>query len=211
MYYNTIFVKELYRMEEYNVNDVCFFNKVKEKWGELSNMSNTYGVVVNGIKIKNTEALYQASRFPDYPEIQMEILKGHSGMASKMTSKKYRKTHTRGDWDNVAVDIMDFCLKLKTYQNYLFIKRILVAVGDRDIVEKSHKDQTWGTIEKNGVLIGHNVLGKLWNNIRDNIDELNKPPVLLIDNFKLNGKSITLDSVLLAKDRKTQVLDLFEM
>lgn len=198
-------------MEEYNANDVCFFNKVKEKWGELSNMSNDYGIIVNGIKMKNTEALYQACRFPDYPEIQMEIIKGHSGMSSKMTSKKYRKTHTRDDWDAVAVDIMDYCLKLKTYQNYLFIKRILVEVGTRDIVEKSHKDQMWGTVVQGKVLVGNNILGKLWNNIRDNIDDLNKPPVLVLDNFKLNGQDITLSSVLLAKDRKNLTNDLFEM
>jgi ribA/ribD-fused uncharacterized protein len=184
---------------------------VKEKWGELSNMSNAYGIIVNGIKMKNTEALYQACRFPDYPEIQMEIIKGHSGMSSKMTSKKYRKTHTRDDWDTVAVDIMDYCLKLKTYQNYLFIKRILVEVGARDIVEKSHKDQMWGTVAQGKLLVGNNILGKLWNNIRDNIDDLNKPPVLVLDNFKLNGQDITLSSVLLAKDRKNLTNDLFEM
>jgi ribA/ribD-fused uncharacterized protein len=197
-------------MEKYLKTEVCFFNKVKEKWGELSNMSNAYGVRVGDIRIKNTEALYQASRFPDYPEIQMEILKGHSGMASKMTSKKYRKTHTREDWDEVAVDIMYYCLKLKTYQNYLFIKRILDEVGGREIVEKSHKDQNWGTVEQGEILVGNNILGKLWNNIRDNVDEMKQPPELALDNFKLNGKIITVDNVILAKDRK-QVGELFVM
>ena len=96
-------------------------------------------------------------------------------------------------------------------QNYLFIKRILVEVGTRDIVEKSHKDQMWGTVVQGKMLIGNNILGKLWNNIRDNIDGLNKPPVLVLDNFKLNGQDITLSSVLLAKDRKNLTNDLFEM
>lgn len=196
-------------MDQYIITEACVFNKVKEKWGELSNMSNDYGVTIGGVKIKNTEALYQACRFPDFPDYQAEILKGHSGMASKMTSKKYRKLYTREDWHDVRVEVMDFCLRLKFYQNSVFIKRILNEVGNRDIVEKSHKDQLWGTVERNGLLIGDNILGKLWMNIRDEMDILNGPPEVNISNFKLLNKIITTDACLLAKDRKLGQIDIF--
>jgi ribA/ribD-fused uncharacterized protein len=177
-------------MEIYKKEDVCFFNKVREQWGGLSNMTNEYAVNVNGTLIKNTEALYQAARFPDYPEIQMEIIRGHSGMSSKMTSKKYRKTHTRADWDEVAVDIMMYCLQLKLYQNYMPIRNILIETGNKDIVEKSHKDQMWGAVEKDGLLIGNNILGKLWMNIRPEMDKYYTKPHHDIPNFVFLGKFV---------------------
>jgi ribA/ribD-fused uncharacterized protein len=177
-------------MEAYTKNAVCWFSKVKEQWGELSNMSNDCPVKVNGIQIKNTEALYQAARFPDYPEIQMEILKGHSGMASKMTSKKYRKTHTREDWDTVKNDIMRYCLELKLYYNYRTIKMLLDESGQRAIVEKSHKDTYWGAVEKDGLLQGDNILGKLWMDIRTDPARFYTKPGHNIPNFKLNSEDV---------------------
>lgn len=177
-------------MESYNKDQVCWFSKVKEQWGELSNMSNDCPVQVNGVLIKNTEALYQAARFTDHPEIQMEILKGHSGMASKMTSKKYRKTHTRADWRDIRVDVMRYCLELKVYQNYRKIKQLLDESGDRAIVEKSHKDTFWGALEKDGVLEGDNVLGKLWMDIRKDPARYYARPSHNIPNFKLIGEDV---------------------
>lgn len=177
-------------MEQYTKDQVCFFSKVKEQWGDLSNMSNACAIQVNNIHIKNTEALYQAARFPDYPEIQMEILKGHSGMASKMTSKKYRKTHTRSDWREVREDVMRYCLELKLYQNYKQLTSVLSETGERDIVEKSHKDTFWGAVEKDGVLEGENVLGKLWMDIRKDPSRYYKRPSHNIPNFKLNNEDI---------------------
>lgn len=177
-------------MEEYNKGQVCHFSKVKEQWGELSNMSNDCAVRVNGILIKNTEALYQAARFTEYPEIQMEILKGHSGMASKMTSKKYRKTHTRSDWREIREDVMRYCLELKLYQNYKTISSMLEETGDRPIVEKSHRDTFWGAIEKDNVLQGENVLGKLWMDIRKDPSRFYTRPSHNIPSFKLNGEDV---------------------
>ncbi len=177
-------------MEKYGIEDVCYFHKVREQWGALSNMTNECPVKVNGLLIKNTEALYQAARFPDYPEIQMEILKGHSGMSSKMTSKKYRKTHTRADWREVRVDVMKYCLELKLYQNYRKLVSLLDETGEKAIVEKSHKDTFWGAIEKDGVFEGENVLGKLWMDIRKDPSRFYTRPDHNIPNFKLNNEEI---------------------
>jgi len=174
--------------------NVCFFSKVKDQWGELSNMSNAYGVNINGQRIKNTEALYQACRFPDNPEAQVQILAGHSGMSSKMTSKKYRVAHTRIDWRDIRIDVMKYCLALKLYQNPP-LRKILLATENAPIVELSHKDKFWGTVEKEkGVLVGQNVLGQLWCEIRDNIIngvcDYKSRPTSEIENFMLIGQQI---------------------
>lgn len=177
-------------METYQINEVCAFSKVKEEWGIFSNMSNTNGAIrTNGILIKNTEALYQASRYPDYPEIQKEIIAQTSGFASKLISKKYMKTHTRSDWDDIRVDVMKYCVALKAYQNPA-LRKLLELTGNKPIVEKSHKDKFWGAVQYDNELIGENVLGKILMEIRDNLDSYKIRPDYDIINFKLYGSNI---------------------
>ena len=185
----------MYPEVSYEKVSVCFFCKVQEEWGELSNMSNKYGVRVNGISIRNTEALYQACRFPDNSEAQEKILSGKSGMSSKMTSKHYRaQGYTRSDWKDVRIDIMRFCLTLKLYQNPP-LRNVLLATANKPIVELSHKDKFWGTVEENGILIGQNVLGRMWMEIREDIingiRDYRTRPTTTIQNFILMGNAIT--------------------
>lgn len=180
-------------MKRYEISKCCVFNKVQEQWGKFSNMGNAHGVVVNGVRIKNTEALYQACRFPDYPDIQKEILETKSGMAAKMCSKKYRKTHTRADWREVRLDVMRYCVELKLYQNWGHLKPLLIETGDRPIVELSHKDQYWGTTvvqNDNKFVEGENVLGEIWNDIKCDLDKYKVRPTHNIENFKLCGIDI---------------------
>ena len=48
-------------------NCVVFF-KVREEWGELSNMHNEFPLRVGGVPVGSSEALYQAMRFPHRPD-----------------------------------------------------------------------------------------------------------------------------------------------
>jgi ribA/ribD-fused uncharacterized protein len=180
-------------MKKYEISECCVFNKVKEQWGKFSNMGNDHGVVVNGVRIRNTEALYQACRFPDYPDIQKEIIETHSGMGAKMCSRKYRTNHTRADWDEVRLDVMRYCVELKLYQNWGHLKPLLIETGDRQIVERSHKDQYWGTTfvkNDNKFVEGENVLGEIWNDIKRDLDKYKVRPTHNIENFKLYGIDI---------------------
>jgi ribA/ribD-fused uncharacterized protein len=190
---------ELLEVVEYQLNESCAFKKVKEEFGGFSNMSNDFKVRVNGILMKNTEALYQACRFPDSVEIQREIVKQGSGMSAKMKSRHFRP-QTRADWDDVRVDIMRWCVRVKLAQNFIGFGKLLESTGDKPIVEYSHKDTFWGAIlTQEGVLKGQNVLGKLLMEIRDEYrlgtEESEKllryvePPV--IDNFRLLGDLIS--------------------
>lgn len=177
-------------METYKIEDVHAFSKVKESWGIFSNMSNTNGAIkVNGMILKNTEALYQASRYPEHPEFQKEIIAQTSGFASKLISKKYMKAYTRSDWDEVRVDIMKYCVALKVYQNPA-VRKLLAVSADKPIVEKSHKDKFWGAVQYDNELIGENVLGKILMEIRENLDAYKIRPDHNIPNFMLLGHDI---------------------
>jgi type I restriction enzyme, S subunit len=93
------------------------FRITSGEFGGLSNMAPDFPLEVNGIPIATTEALYQACRFPDRPDVQALVLDQRSPMTAKMKSKRYRKS-TRADWEKVRVKIMRWCLRVKLAQNW---------------------------------------------------------------------------------------------
>jgi ribA/ribD-fused uncharacterized protein len=185
---------------EYNLNDVVSFQKTDEIFGGLSNMKGkVFPLHVNGKLFHSSEALYQACRFPEYPEIQKEIMHYPSPMTAKMKSKKYRNTHTRIDFEEVKVDIMYWCLRVKLAHYPLELGHLLQKSGDLPIVEISHKDRFWGAVRTNSnsdIVRGENVLGNLLMKLRDFYNEnrgsskLLRVDALEIPNFKLLGRDI---------------------
>lgn len=192
-----------FEIKTYVKKNVCDFSRAQDKWGAFGNMSGGYEFNLGNVHIFNSEGLYQACRFPDYPDVQKEILSDPSGMGAKMRSKKYRKTHTRPDFDDVRIDIMRWCLQLKFVNNEVRLSKELRDTRGRDIVEFSTKDDFWGAHPNDKkdpvILTGQNVLGQLWMEIRDKVvnnEEVNivVPP---IPNFTLLGRLITYDSLYL--------------
>lgn len=189
----------------YSKNDSFWFTKITDPAGALSNMS-ALGVEAGGGKWKSTEALYQACRFPDYPEVQELIRSQASPMGAKMKSMPHRNDKCRADWDEVQVPIMEWCLRLKLAFNFQFVYSALQKNLNRPIVEISAKrDDFWGTVPRKDnpdQVTGQNVLGKLWMAVRDDLfadpaasftdlaarHSIVPPPV--VQNFKLFGKDV---------------------
>ena len=185
---------------KYNLTEVVTFLKTKEAFGGLSNMAaKLYPIYVNDTLLDNTEILYQICRYPENPEIQSQILTNKSPMGAKMVSKKYRKEYTRSDFENVKVDIMYWCLRVKLACNPLKFGSLLESTGDKVIVEISRNDPFWGAQfykDNSEILIGQNILGKLLMELRLYY-RLNKGKTTIlkvepldIENFKLLGNSI---------------------
>ena len=145
------------------------FLKTNERFGGLSNMAPGFPLQVNGVRIRTSEALYQACRFPRRPDVQRQIIDDPSPMTAKMRSKPFR-ADTRPDWDAVRVKIMRWCLRVKLAQNWREFGRLLLATGDRPIVEQSRKDDFWGAkVADDGSLVGMNVLGRLLMELREQL------------------------------------------
>lgn len=155
----------------YLLKDTCWFQKVDTQWGGLSNMKGiVYPLLVNKRKILTSEALYQACRFPDFPEIQEEIIAQKSPMAAKMKSKPRRSECTRADFEEEKAAIMYWCLRVKLACNPIGFGSLLAKTKNKDIVEVSHKDRFWGTVASKTNLnevTGANVLGQLLMDLRD--------------------------------------------
>ena len=184
------------QIRTYQCKDVVRFRKTAEEFGGLSNMAPGFPIVVLGHRIRTSEALYQACRFPHMPEVQRMILNEASPMTAKMRSKPYR-TDSRPDWDDVRVKVMKWCLRVKLIYNWHKFSELLLSTGDCPIVEDSRKDSYWGAMpQDDDTLNGQNVLGRLLMDLRkklsDDPDTLRSVSPLQIGNFCLLGEPIPM-------------------
>ena len=145
----------------YDCRTSITFRKTNERFGGLSNLAAGLPLDVNGVRIRTSEALFEALRFPHLPHVQRLIIDQAGPMAAKRKSKLHR-VNSRGDWDLVRVSLMRWCLQVKLANNLPRFGALLRETGDRPIVEDSHEDDFWGTRRvADGSLVGQNVLGRL--------------------------------------------------
>lgn len=166
-------------IREYRKEDVAAFFRVREAFGELSNMHPDFPFKVGEIDVPSSEAYYQAMRFPDLPDFQAEILSQTSPMLSKRHAYK-RISEARPDWLQVNVAVMRHALRLKAASNHERIAQVMEATEGKPIVEISSRDDFWGAFDKGDVLVGRNVLGRLEMELRQEmIDWAPSEPVVV--------------------------------
>lgn len=198
------------QVRTYDPTASVVFLKTNERFGGLSNMAPGFPLLVNGVRIRTSEALYQACRFPHMPDVQRKIIDEHSPMTAKMRSKPFRKD-SRPDWDTVRVKVMRWCLRVKLAQNWQEFGRLLLATGDRPIVEQSRKDDFWGAkVAEDGALVGMNVLGRLLMELReqlkgDEAESLHSVEPLVIPEFLLFQRPIEMISAESSPSRPTEM------
>ena len=157
------------QIRTYHRPDSAVFLKTKERFGGLSNMAGGFPLLVNNVRIRTSEALYQACRFPHLPHIQRQIIEQKSPMTAKMKGKPHRH-NSRKDWNAVRIKIMRWCLEVKLAQNWEKFGAALLETGDLPIVEHSRRDDFWGAIPMdNDTLVGVNALGRLLMELRENL------------------------------------------
>jgi len=188
----------MYNSRTYKTDTVCAFRKTKDRYGGLSNMASGYPIIVNGVKILTSEALYQSCRYPHIPNIQKKIISEKSPMSAKMVGKPF-KSQTRSDWEEIKIDIMRWCLRVKLAQNFKIFGLALEETYGKLIVEDSSKDRFWGAIISTTdptLYEGTNALGRLLMELRKTYNSKDKYSLLIvpkpcIPNFKLYEESIT--------------------
>lgn len=157
-------------------------------------MAPGFPLCVNAVNFRTSEALYQACRYPHLPELQRKIIKQRSPITAKMLIKPY-KDKSRPDWLAVRIKVMRWCLRIKLAQNFQKFSELLLATGDKPIVELSNKDDFWGANYKEGNLVGNNILGRLLMELREKIlltdfEKLRIVEPISIPKFSIYGKSI---------------------
>lgn len=109
-----------------------------------------------------SEAAYHWYKFiGNAPNIAGDILTAPSAHEAFKIAER-NKVLRRPDWDDVKVDIMRHVLRLKV-QQHEYVRRKLLATGDRELIEDSWRDDFWGWGPNRD---GQNMLGKLWMEVR---------------------------------------------
>ena len=127
----------------------------------LSNFS-AFTLQWNGIRFDTSEAAYHWEKFePHYTALRNAIQTAPSAHEAFKLAER-NKHCRRPDWDAVKVGIMRDILRAKAAQHE-YVRRKLLATGDRELVEDSWRDDFWGWGPNRD---GQNMLGRLWMEMR---------------------------------------------
>ena len=156
-------------MRIYRRDEVCPFRFTREIWGEFSNFAPLAVPVDAGPwSFSTSEALYQAAKFGAAPDVQQRI----AGAPTAREAAAIGRGTTAGldpDWMAQRVNVMRWVLRMKREANAAAIDAALAATGARAIVEVSTRDAWWGAKPAGDTLRGHNVVGRLWMELRQQL------------------------------------------
>lgn len=198
-------------LRTYKKEDSCIFKKNNDEFGGLSNMATGFEIKINNNKIRTSEALYQACRFPHLPDLQERIFEQKSPMNVKMISNA-NKSKSREDWEDIRIKVMKWCLNVKLAQNFISFGSVLNETGLNNIVENSSKDNFWGAIpdENENIFIGKNALGRLLMDLRQTYYSKDKYSLLIVNPPKIENFIILNERINIIDERENYINSLLE-
>ncbi len=158
-------------MRSYEREKSCAFRFSKAAWGELSNFFPLAVPILAGPwQFRSSEGLYQACKFPARPGVQRRIAEAPTPKEAAAIGRTPGLGIDPG-WNARRVDVMRWVLRCKREANKAEIDAVLAATGERPIVEVSTRDPWWGASPSGDRYEGHNVLGRLWMELRQHVRE----------------------------------------
>lgn len=131
----------------------------------FSNFSS-FALEWKGKLYPTSEHAYHSEKFED--EETKEQIRNTRSAHDSLKMAHANKDKYKKDWDGIKLGVMKEILYEKVIQ-HSYVKKKLLESGDREIIEDSWRDDFWGWGEnKNGA----NHLGKLWMEIRKEIQEV---------------------------------------
>ena len=170
--------------KRYLAKDCILFDYQPNEYSVLSNKAEGFPLEINGMITQSVENLYQALKFTKCREIDLQatMLNASDLAAVKKQIEPYLKfPYVRIDWEDIKVDVMEWCIRVKFAQHFPELKHILQRSQGKTLVKYSAVSDFWGTCptkSNSSCLMGTNVLGQIWMKIRN--EYLNNPKDLLI-------------------------------
>ena len=148
---------------------ILSFRKVDEQLGWLGNMS-ALPVRVEGVRYSTTEHLFQCMRFED-ELVRKEIRESKSPMSSKMVMKKHKERVSIVPRSEEDLNLMRSVLRIKMEFYPKLQEELVKQDSDSIIIEDCSKrsgasSKFWGMKLTDGVWEGENWLGRLWMELR---------------------------------------------
>ena len=154
----------------YDLRECCYFRFTRAAHGELSNFHpNRPAFELNGLTMLDTETLYQILKHMANATLQHQIAATMRPGDAKRIARSSPISHP--NWEEERVRAMRFALRTKRERCTTMIDAALERTEKRPIVEYSRFDAFWGAKPtQTDTLKGCNVLGKLWMELRDQIE-----------------------------------------
>ena len=153
----------------YDPGEACVFRSTRGRWGIFNNFTRLPGPIsAADLDFETSEHLYQASKFRQSPDVQARIA---GARTARDATKIGRDTANDpdADWDGRRIDAMRWAIRMKREAHPDPVDAALEKTGDRMIVEASKSDSFWGARPEGDKLVGQNVLGRLWMELRQQI------------------------------------------
>lgn len=132
----------------------------------LSNFSS-FEVEWSGFAFKTAEHLYHWLRFTLSDDLHGRAVVARDVKNARSAHDAFKiaqenKSHQWEMWDSKKTGFMREILRCKADQHE-YVRRKLLATGDRELIENSWRDDFWGWGPNRD---GQNMLGKLWMEVR---------------------------------------------
>ena len=108
-----------------------------------------------------SEHAYHWMKFTHDIQVQNAISASRSAHDAFKIAEKYKASRITG-WDQIKTTVMFNILCAKA-QQHEYVRRKLLATGDRELIEDSWRDDFWGWGPNRD---GQNMLGKTWMEVR---------------------------------------------
>lgn len=155
---------------------ILFYSSGETPYGVFSNFLKKHPIEIKGKVWPSSEHYYQAQKFVGTEHEEFVRLVKTPREAADMGRERNRPLRT--DWDEIKNDVMREAIYAK-FTQYSYLKDILLASGNDEIVEHTTNDNYWAD---GGDGSGQNWLGKLLMELRENFKKEVKPEVTL-ENF----------------------------
>jgi len=156
-------------MRIYNRDEACGFRFTREIWGAFSSFAPLAAPIAAGPwTFTTSEALYQAAKFGAAPAVQGRIACAPTAREAAAIGRS-PLAGLDPHWNAQRVNVMRWVLRMKREANAAEINAALAATGHRAIVEVSTRDPWWGAKPAGDTWRGHNVLGRLWMELRQQL------------------------------------------
>lgn len=143
------------------------FRRTTDRYGKLHNFAAGLPLRIGDVVAPSSEALFQTFRFPHLPEVQRAILAPASAADAKAVARRHL-ADTRPDWRRINVPAMRWIVTVKLAQHPDTVGSLLMSTAGMDVVEESTRDAFWGATPRDAAtLLGDNMLGVLWMQVRD--------------------------------------------
>ncbi len=130
----------------------------------LSNFSS-FMLEWKGRLYPTSEHAYHSEKFES--EALKEKIRTTRSAHDSATVAHDHKGDYRKDWDDIKLGVMKEILRAKVTQ-HPYVKKKLLETGTRELVEDSWRDDFWGWGPNKD---GQNRLGKLWMEVRSELQE----------------------------------------